>query len=52
MQFNASDFTLAVDYDDILEGTALCLEVKALKQPNSVKKTIWEPEIVNYLIRK
>jgi hypothetical protein len=49
---NASDFSLAVDYDAILSEQPSVLEVKLLKQPNSVKKTIWEPKTVNYLIRK
>ena len=48
----ANDFTMVVDYNDILEGQPSSLHLRLFKQPSSVKKTIWEPEIVNYLIRK
>ena len=47
----AADFSLAIDYDDILKQHSF-LELKLVKYPSSVKKTIWEPKSVNYLIRK
>jgi hypothetical protein len=46
-----ADFLIAVDYNDI-ENKPSVLELKLLKQPTSVKKTIWDPKSVNYLIRK
>ena len=46
-----ADFSIAVDYNDI-ENKPSVLELKLLKQPSSVKKTIWDPTSVNYLIRK
>jgi hypothetical protein len=46
-----ADFFIAVDYNDI-ENKPSVLELKLLKQPTSVKKTIWDPKSVNYLIRK
>ena len=46
-----ADFSIAVDYNDI-ENKPSVLELKLLKQPSSVKKTIWDPKSVNYLIRK
>ncbi|MDA8948542.1 hypothetical protein N9H57_05320 [Flavobacteriaceae bacterium] len=48
----AADFSLAIDYNDILENQPSVLELKLLRHPSSVKKTIWEPKTVNYLIRK
>lgn len=48
----AVDFSLVVDYNDIIESQSSSLELRLLKQPSSVKKTIWEPKSVNYLIRK
>ena len=48
----AVDFSLVVDYNDIIESQSSSLELRLLKQPSSVKKTIWEPKTVNYLIRK
>jgi hypothetical protein len=46
-----ADFSIAVNYNDI-ENKPSVLELKLLKQPTSVKKTIWDPKSVNYLIRK
>ena len=46
-----ADFSIAVDYNDIKNKPSV-LELKLLKQPSSVKKTIWDPKSVNYLIRK
>ena len=46
-----ADFSIAVDYNDI-ENKPSVLELKLLKKPSSVKKTIWDPKSVNYLIRK
>lgn len=48
----AADFSIAVDYNDIFENKPSVLELKLLKHPSSVKKTIWDPKSVNYLIRK
>ena len=48
----AADFSIAVDYNDIFENKPSVLELKLLKHPPSVKKTIWDPKSVNYLIRK
>jgi len=48
----AADFSIAVDYNDIFENQPSLLELKLLKHPSSVKKIIWEPKSVNYLIRK
>jgi hypothetical protein len=48
----SSDFSLVVDYENILEGQADAMELKLTKQPPSVKKVIWEPISVNYLIRR
>jgi len=48
----SSDFSLVVDYENIREGQADAMELKLKKQPPSVKKVIWEPLSVNYLIRR
>ena len=48
----SSDFSLVVDYENIREGPADAMELKLTKQPPSVKKVIWEPLSVNYLIRR
>ena len=48
----SSDFLLVVDYEDINEGQSDVMEIKLRKQPPSVKKVIWEPLNVNYLIRR
>ena len=48
----SSDFSLVVDYENIREGHADAMELKLTKQPPSVKKVIWEPLSVNYLIRR
>ena len=48
----SSDFSLEVDYENIREGQADAMELKLKKQPPSVKKVIWEPLSVNYLIRR
>ncbi len=48
----SSDFSLVVDYENIREGQADAMELKLTKQPPSVKKLIWEPLSVNYLIRR
>ena len=49
---NASDFSLVVDYDDILAKEDKLLEVKIIGQPPSIKKIILDPKKVNYLIRR
>lgn len=49
---NPIDFSLAIDYNDILDGEPPELELKLQKQPLSVKKIIWMPKTVNYLIRR
>jgi hypothetical protein len=48
----SSDFSLVVDYENIREGQADAMELKLKKHPPSVKKVIWEPLSVNYLIRR
>ena len=48
----AADFSIAVDYNDIFENKPSVLELKLLKYPSSVKKTVWDLKSVNYLIRK
>jgi hypothetical protein len=48
----ASDFSIIVDYNEILGGQTESLELKMLRTAPSVKKVIWEPKRVNYLIRK
>ena len=50
--FNARDFMLVVDYELILKNELTHLPIRLVKQPSQVKKVIWEPKTVNYLIRK
>ncbi len=50
--FNARDFMLVVDYELILKNELTHLPIRLMKQPSKVKKVIWEPKTVNYLIRK
>jgi hypothetical protein len=50
--FNARDFMLVVDYELILKNELTHLPTRLVKQPSQVKKVIWEPKTVNYLIRK
>ena len=50
--FNAMDFMLVVDYELILKNELTHLPIRLVKQPSQVKKVIWEPKTVNYLIRK
>jgi hypothetical protein len=50
--FNVKDFMLVVDYELILKNELTHLPTQLLKQPSQVKKVIWEPKTVNYLIRK
>ena len=47
-----SDFTMAVDYREILDASKKNLSVGLIKGPPGIKKAVWEPEAVNYLIRK
>jgi len=47
-----SDFFVAVDYNDILKDKPSVLNLELLEKPSSVKKTILQPEVVNYLIRR
>ena len=49
---NASDFSLAVDYQDILAKEDKLLELKIKGQPPSIKKINLDPIKVNYLIRR
>jgi len=48
----ASDFSLVVDYQTIVSSKEKQLELKMVGQPPAVKKLIWEPKYVNYLLRK
>jgi hypothetical protein len=48
----ASDFSLVVDYGLISTKKTTQLPIRLVKQPSQVKKVIWEPKSVNYLIRK
>jgi len=48
----ASDFSLVVDYEAIVSSKEKQLELKMVGQPPAVKKLIWEPKYVNYLLRK
>ncbi len=48
----ASDFKLVVDYEAIVSSKEKPLELKIIGQPPAVKKLIWEPKYVNYLLRK
>ena len=50
--FNARDFMLVVDYELILKNELTHLPIRLVKQPIQVKKVIWEPKTVYYLIRK
>ena len=50
--FNVKDFMLVVDYELILKNELTHLPIRLVKQPSQVKKVIWEPKTVNYLIRK
>ena len=50
--FNVKDFMLVVDYELILKNELTHLPIRLVKQPSQVKKAIWEPKTVNYLIRK
>jgi len=50
--FNVRDFMLVVDYELILKNELTHLPILLVKQPSQVKKVIWEPKTVNYLIRK
>ena len=50
--FNVKDFMLVVDYELILKNELIHLPIRLVKQPSQVKKVIWEPKTVNYLIRK
>lgn len=49
---NVKDFMLVVDYELILKNELIHLPIRLVKQPSQVKKVIWEPKTVNYLIRK
>tara|TARA_B100001057_G_scaffold427477_1_gene452253 strand:+ start:156 stop:1118 length:963 start_codon:yes stop_codon:yes gene_type:complete len=49
---DASDFNLVVDYNDIIKKESEKLELIMIEQPPSIKKIIFDPERVNYLIRK
>ncbi len=48
----ASDFNLVVDYNDIEKKDSEKLQLIMIEQPPSIKKLIFDPERVNYLIRK
>ena len=47
-----SDFNLVVDYNDIEKKDSEKLQLKLIEQPPSIKKIIFDPQRVNYLIRK
>jgi hypothetical protein len=49
---NAKDFMLVVDYKLILKNELTRLPIRLVKQPIQVKKGIWEPKTIYYLIRK
>jgi len=49
---NESDFRLVVDYESLQDQESKSLKLISLKQPPGLKQLIWEPEEVNYLIRK
>ena len=49
---NASDFSLVVDYQDILAKEDKLLQLKIKGQPPSIKKISLDPKKVNYLIRR
>ena len=46
------DFKLVVDYNNIQLETKKELKLQMVSQPPGVKKVIWDPISVNYLIRK
>ena len=48
----ASDFSLVVDYNLIYKSNSNELPLSLIKRPKQVKKIIWSPLSVNYLIRK
>jgi hypothetical protein len=48
----ASDFNLVVDYNDIIKKDSEKLELIMIEQPPSIKKLIFDPQRVNYLIRR
>lgn len=47
-----SDFRLVVDYETLRSQENKSLKLKILKQPPGLKQLLWEPQEVNYLIRK
>ena len=47
-----SDFRLVVDCENLQDQESKSLKLTLLKQPPGLKQLIWEPEKVNYLIRK
>jgi len=47
-----SDFRLVVDCENLQDQESKSLKLNLLKQPPGLKQLIWEPEEVNYLIRK
>ena len=48
----ASDFNLVVDYNDIEKKNSEKLQLIMIQQPPSIKKLIFDPQSVNYLIRR
>ena len=48
----ASDFNLVVDYNDIEKKDSEKLQLILIEQPPSIKKLIFDPQRVNYLIRR
>jgi len=48
----ASDFNLVVDYNDIEKKDSEKLQLIMIEQPPSIKKLIFDPQRVNYLIRR
>ena len=48
----ASDFNLVVDYNDIEKKDSEKLQLIMIQQPPSIKKLIFDPQRVNYLIRR
>ena len=48
----ASDFILAVDYNQVKSGTSPLLEIQLMESPQVVKKIEWDPKVVNFLVRK
>ena len=47
-----SDFTLVVDYNEIIYDQAKELQLNIKKQPPAIKQIILEPKKVNFLIRR